>query len=742
MLRETDRTGAQSGQRVGTVRRDRLTRMDRMMVGLLAICACLSILALTLAARSPEQARLALTPLTAVFVVNAGLLVYAGFLTGFRMRARDDRFGARRLHLRLAMLLSLAAAVPAVIVAGALGLTVNRSLDAWLSDRVGTLVENSATAARAFVVDQERDIRQNMRDMAIDLANAYEGFVEEPERFSEYLFAQAAYRNFTAARIVDANGVPIAEVLIDDRAVLDVPLSAQLAEAESGLISLGVSENVGAFTALAQLDRFGSAYLQTMRLLDDPQTLVRLREAEAALADLRNTQANARQLEFAFSAAFVQAALLLIIAAITAGLISARSLTRPIGRLALAADRVSGGDFSQRLPATGAKDEVEDLTHTFNAMTERLSEQRDAIEASRADALARSRYIEAVLTHVSSGVLRLSPEGAVEAANKTALDLLDRTLDEVLGRSMVDLAPEIDAVLTSADDLSSNFDDTVKLTIGDLEREVRVQAAPIVDGAGLVLTLDDMTRLIVSQRQAAWRDVARRIAHEIRNPLTPIQLSAERLQRKYRDKIDPDDDIFDRCVATIVRQVGDIRRMVDAFSAFARMPKPVFEDTEIGAVIEDAVFAKRLNVHDVQVAKTGDADDARVHADTRLLSQAFTNLLNNADDAIARRRSQDNAYAGGEISVHITREGGWIVVDIADDALGFPTTGRDSLLEPYVTTREQGMGLGLAIVGRIIVDHGGDISLLDRTDGRTGARVRVRLPEAKSLLSLNNGEAA
>ena len=721
---------------------DRLRSLDRIMVVLLAICSLLALSALILAARSPDQLRLAPTPLTLLLAVNAAFLLAAALLTAQRMRPRDERFGARRLHLRLALLFSFAAAVPAVIVAGALGVAANRLLDDWLSDRVGTLIENSASAARSFVSDQERDIRQNVRDMAIDLANAYEGFRDEPERFQQYLLAQASYRNFSAARIIDGRGKTLAGVSAPGAPDLPRARVSAQADADAGLIGLDVIEDLGAFSAVSRLDRFGDAYLQVLRVLDDPRTLDRLREAEAALVDLRAARANARQLEAAFSIAFVQAAIVLVLAAVTAGLFAARRVTRPIGRLVTAAERVSAGELSQRVPASGGRDEVEDLTRAFNAMTERLSEQRADIEASRADALARSRYIEAVLAHVSSGVLRLSPEGTVEAANDAALELFSVEVADLNGRELADLAPEIARMLAERSDLTGDIDFTVRLEAGDIERELRVQVAPIVDGAGYVLTLDDMTRLIASQRQAAWRDVARRIAHEIRNPLTPIQLSAERLQRKYRGRITEDADVFDRCVATIVRQVGDIRRMVDAFSAFARMPKPVFENAGIGEVVDDAVFAKRLDADDVRLTRSGDAGDATVHADSRLLSQAVTNLLNNADDAIAARRASDPTYSGGAIDVRLHRDGRWIVLDVIDDALGFPASGRSSLLEPYVTTREQGMGLGLAIVGRIIADHGGDMALLDRDDGVRGARVRVRLPEIMRNEDNSDGEAA
>ncbi len=361
-------------------------------------------------------------------------------------------------------------------------------------------------------------------------------------------------------------------------------------------------------------------------------------------------------------------------------------------------------------------------------MTQDLSQQREALTRAGDEARRRRQFIETVLSEVSAGILAAGADGRITVANRQAVRLLGLPEDPVFASPtpLEDAVPEVGEILA------------VARTVGHAEGEVdisrnretlRLRVRASRTGEGVVLTFDDITRLLSAQRNAAWRDVARRIAHEIKNPLTPIQLSAERIRRKFRRNVEPADlDTFDRCTETIVRQVGDIGRMVDEFSAFARMPAPQVSDQDAAELLREAVFARRVAAPDIDWVMGDPLPEAALRVDGRMLAQALANVLKNAVESV-RARQATHPEPAGRIYVDIQTDASGVAFVIEDNGLGLPEKDRDRLTEPYVTTREKGTGLGLAIVKRILEDHGGDLVLGDAGEGR-GARVVLKLPPA------------
>ena len=405
---------------------------------------------------------------------------------------------------------------------------------------------------------------------------------------------------------------------------------------------------------------------------------------------------------------------------------AANAISGPVSRLVQAAGKVAGGDLSARVDADNDPEEIAVLSHAFNNMTRDLQHQQHALTLASDEAKQRSRFIETVLSEVSAGVLATDGDGNISAANRQAVSLLDLPGDRGHGLSLESVAPELVPIARDAQ-VAGIAEGEVDVSRTKETRRLRVRASRSEEG--LVLTFDDITRLVSAQRNAAWRDVARRIAHEIKNPLTPIQLSAERIRRKFRGGIQPGDlETFDRCTETIVRQVGDIGRMVDEFSSFARMPTPTFAPHDLTDLLREAVFAQRVANPDIDFDLMEPLGAIEVLADGRMIAQALTNVLKNAVEAVSARTSK-RPDPPGLITAEIAQEAEGVTIIIEDNGLGLPAKDRDRLTEPYVTTRDKGTGLGLAIVKRILEDHGGELVLTDARHG-VGARAILTLPSS------------
>jgi two-component system nitrogen regulation sensor histidine kinase NtrY len=703
---------------------------SRLILGVgYGLSAGLTGLAILLAASPPETgplgpaSQLILTVLGFNLILILALTTVVALRFAALLRARQSDAGAR-LHLRFVTLFALAAVAPAVVVALFYGVLVSRGVENWFSERVQTVVQNSATAANSYLDEQKRYIQDHVAGMSQDLNREAPRLRASPIYASNYLAVLASYHAFPAAYLIDKDGRILARAEATDAPAFVSPPPASLKAAdEPDLIDVLAFDSSDLMRAVYKLKNYPDAYLYVVRPLAKG-IIADLRDTESSLASYRDAAQNRQKIQTIFALSYFETALLVLVGAVWLGLWSANAISGPVARLVQAAGRVAGGDLSARVDADRDPEEIAVLSRAFNSMTHDLQMQQAALKRAGDEAEERRQFIEAVLAGVSAGVVGLDGQGKISAANRQAVQLLALPGDHGRGRSLAEVAPEFAQVMEEAERLGE-AELEVDVARARETRRLRVRASR--SEAGLVLTFDDITRLVAAQRNAAWRDVARRIAHEIKNPLTPIQLSAERLRKKFRKNV-PEGELetFDRCTDTIVRQVGDIGSMVDEFSSFARMPAPKFAELDAAELLRAAVFARRVGSPDIDVELEEPTPQVAVLADGRMIAQALTNVLKNAAEAVGARQS-GQPRVKGRIRARLVADGTGVAFEVEDNGVGLPSKDRDRLTEPYVTTREKGTGLGLAIVKRILEDHGGELELADARDGK-GALAILKLP--------------
>ncbi len=664
-------------------------------------------------------------------VVSLGL---AGILTLRVIRVvrawKASATGAR-LHVRFVTLFSLAALGPAVIVAAFLGLTFNQNVEGWFGQRVESTIENAAAVGRAYVDLVSDDLRAEIEPMAADLNVARRGLTDDPGRYGTYLEVQRERRQLLAAYVIDSAGKILARAEAEGAGQYMPPSGAAFTTAAQGDVSVRFDQASDRLLALYRLSAYEDAYVFVARPVE-PGLVAQLRAFDELVDDYRGAQERSGALRAHFALAYFSTALLVLLGAVWVGLSSANRVAEPIARLAGAARRVASGDLKARVSTGVERDEVDALASAFNRMTAQLETQRGDLVAAQEDAETRRRFIEAVLGGVSAGVVGLDRDGRITAANKSAALLLEHGDLHLPGRRLVDVAPEFADLLNQPKPAGETPAQRVDIMREGGSLNLSVRMSPDAQG-GLVLTFDDMTKLISAQRQEAWKDVARRIAHEIKNPLTPIQLSAERLRKKFTGEIRSDPDTFQKCTDTILRQVADIGRMVDEFSSFARMPTPSMGFADMSDIARSTVFGQRLAFSDVRIEVEGVDQAIGLVCDERLIAQALLNLIKNAAESVQARRARDGEPKDGFVILRLRDLEYGVQFEVIDNGLGFPEKDRHRLIEPYVTTRIKGAGLGLAIVARIVEDHGGLIELGDAPEGAgggaTGAVVKFVLPK-------------
>jgi two-component system nitrogen regulation sensor histidine kinase NtrY len=464
-------------------------------------------------------------------------------------------------------------------------------------------------------------------------------------------------------------------------------------------------------------------YLYVARLLD-PRVVQQLRATQESVGEYANLEARRLGIQVAFALMFAVIALIVLLSSAWIGLDFANRLVAPIRRLIGAANAVSTGNLQVRVPIRRSEGDLAQLGETFNTMTQELSTQHDDIVRARDVIDSRRRFTEAVLAGASAGVIGVDADGRITILNRSAERSIARPESEALGRPLTEVAPELAEIFQAARNGNQRLVQrqvTVNRNGQERNFSVRVTSEQAPESEhGYVITIDDVTELVLAQRSSAWADIARRIAHEIKNPLTPIQLSAERLRRKYGKVIVEDAAVFEQCTDTIIRQVDDIKRMVDEFSRFARMPKPVIAGEDVADTVRQVIFLMRVGHPDIDFDVDLPAEAMPARFDRRLISQALTNIVKNATEAIGAVPAA--TLGRGRIAVTARRDGKDVVIDVIDNGIGLPKENRARLLEPYVTTREKGTGLGLAIVGRILEEHGGNLELRDASDRVPGAR--------------------
>lgn len=663
-------------------------------------------------------------------IISAVLIaVLAWEFIGLLRAKRRGRAGAR-LHVRIALLFGVVAVVPAILVAVIASITLDRGLDRWFSDRTRTMLANAVNIAQAYVRDYSFSTRSDLENLANDLSRLKPVFDENRDRFRQILSGQAAVRGIPAAMMVrgDHTLVERAEINIGREFVIPPTLDLRRATAKEPILSLAESGDY--LHAVTPIQGYDDTYLYMVRPVD-PRVLRYLQQTQESVVEYQGFEARRFGVQVAFALMYGVIALILLLSAVWLGLNFSNRLVAPIRRLITAADLVASGNLFVQVPVRRSEGDLASLGESFNSMTQELRSQRDDIIRARDQIDARRRFTEAVLAGVGAGVIGLNPNGQVTILNRSAEHLIGQAEDAVIGKAVEEVVPEIGQLVEQARNGILRVHGTITLTRESRERTINVrvttESSPEAEH-GYVITLDDITELVSAQRTSAWADVARRIAHEIKNPLTPIQLSAERLRRKFGKNVTEDRDVFEQCTDTIIRQVGDIGRMVDEFSSFARMPKPVVESQDLAETVRQAVFLMRVGNPDVAFETDMPQGPMLAQFDRRLVSQALTNLLKNSVEAIGGVTAEQRGQ--GRVLTRLLLSDEFAVIEITDNGAGLPKENRDRLLEPYVTTRDKGTGLGLAIVSKIFEDHGGHIELQDAPpafDGGRGALIRATL---------------
>ena len=689
----------------------------------------------------------ALLSATATFLVLAGLtpiapvhevvveLLLGNVVTGLLLlgiigrevwkvvQARRRGRAGSRLHVQIVGLFAVIAAVPTVLVSVVASTTLDRGLDRFFSTRTRAMIEQSMIVANAYVSEHAEAIRGDLLAMAFDLGRAKSIFDSDRDQFQKIVSAQAAGRNLSAAILLKSDGSTVdkAAVTVDKKVVLPTPdLLAEVNETEPRVALIPEDNHLA---AVVKLRGYDDMYLYGARILD-PRVVAQLRATQESVGEFANLEARRLGIQIAFGLMFAIIALIVLLSSAWIGLDFANRLVAPIRRLIGAANVVSTGNLDIQVPVRRSEGDLARLGETFNKMTQELRTQHEDIVRARDLIDSRRRFTEAVLAGASAGVIGVNADGRISILNRSAERLTGRSEVEVLGLPFAQVAPELAEIFEAARNGNQRLvQRQLAVTRDGQERNysVRVTSEQATEAEhGYVITIDDITELVLAQRSSAWADIARRIAHEIKNPLTPIQLSAERLRRKYSKTISDDPAVFEQCTETIVRQVDDIKRMVDEFSRFARMPKAVLADEDVADTVRQVVFLLRVAHPDIDFDVELEAETMPARFDRRLISQALTNIIKNATEAIGAVPPVE--LGRGRIVVRAQRDGKDVVIDVIDNGIGLPKENRSRLLEPYVTTREKGTGLGLAIVGRILEEHGGRLELRDASEKIAGAR--------------------
>lgn len=713
----------------------RLPRIARSAAfGVIFVSAIILTILGALLSFSPNDAQVS-TAYT-ILQANMALIVAIALYLGYRVRntlfAPEERDSTPLLHRRFVAIFSLAALLPAIII----GVFSASLITQNVSGLFGSDVQENMESAKGVLEDY---VNQELTKLAFDLGTVRQQLQERDfdvrDRISlaAELQIRSRVRDLDAIILLREDGQVLAQALGPRAPTFEVPRPDMLKDIGADKAQFLNNDQTNYLIAIIRLSDDSDTLLYTgRRLRSSSQVLSNIDGIKTALTRLDAFTTNQARMNRIFALTFVETALLLLMAAIWLGLVLANRIIEPLSSLVTAAERVRAGDMSARVNVSGQWGEISDLGSAFNRMTQQLNSQRDALVREHDVSEQRRQFSEAVLSGVRAGVLGLTESGRITLINASAERLLGLSAHAALDRPIADLLPEFGPAFALArENVTNRAEDQIsyETQAGSINLDLRVASYRGAQrDTGWVVTFDDMTRLVAAQRQSAWREVARRIAHEIKNPLTPIQLSAERLSRKYGPLLTEDRDVFDNCTQTIIRQVGSLERMVDAFSAFAQMPQPEFESIDLISVLSDVLFEQGVAFPAIQFKRADHwPETLPVRGDERLLTQALTNIYKNAAEAVLRQVDKKDAKWSGVIETLIQSQGATSLIIIRDNGPGWPMSNIDRLLEPYVTTREGGTGLGLPIVKRIVEDHAGTISLSTRSDNQSGAEVSISL---------------
>ena len=663
------------------------------------------------------------------------LIVLIGRRIAIHRAAKSALAGGGRLHVRLVAVFTLMASIPIVLTVIAASVMFQSGVQLWGSERARSAFEattNLAKEGRGLVADRWAGEARTLVD---DLNRLYPKIPKDSQDFQNWLYLQLYYRAFNEAvvfRVVDGKQV-------ESMYTWEPPAANVFAARVSGQV-LNLLRDEQSYTnfdgnkqwVVTPIDRSKNIFLYVANSVNVGFMNRQNSGADRIVAEFNALQARSRALQLQFNAVLFGVALLIVSIATWIALAVADRLVKPVEQLVTAARRIADGDLAVRVDIPQTGDEISTLGNAFNGMTERLQAQTNALVTANAQAESRRVLIEAVMSGVSAGVISIDAQRKVRLINESAIELLHQGEQELVGHPLIELAPELNELLDTGD-----REAVIQLGTGGDARTLAVKVTS--DEAGRVLTFDDITQQLNDQRRAAWSDVARRIAHEIKNPLTPIQLAAERLKRRYGKKIEPEDGTFAQLTDTIVRQVGDLRRMVDEFSSFARMPKPMFRQESLLDIARQAMFLHEVAHPTVRFEMDAPDPAPGLICDRRQIGQAFTNIVKNAVEAI-EARGEGEALPQGEIvmTIHPDAEGR-LTLTLADNGIGLPVE-RDRIVEPYMTTRSRGTGLGLAIVKKIVEEHFGTIGFTDRPGGGTLVTICFDTDQLAGMASAPEGE--
>ena len=668
-------------------------------------------------------------PEIVIWLLNADLIILLVLVMLIASRLVGVWSGRKRglagshLHVRLVYTFSVLAATPAIIMTIFSAFFFHYGVQTWFSQRVQTAINESQAVASAYLEEHKQVIRADTLAMANDLNRQAALLIGNPAAFEKIMETQSVLRNLSEAIVFDSSGRVLARSGLTFSLEYEEVPSFALQQAEDGEVVIMTGRQDDRVRALAKLGNFIDSYLFVGRMVD-PKVLNHLDQTREAVQDYARLQERYSGLQVVVTMIFVVVGLLMVLGAIWFGLLLARQLVTPISTLITTADRVRAGDLTARVPEQEKLEEFDYLARSFNRMTHQIEEQQGELIAANRQLDRRRRFTETVLAGVSSGVIGVDENGNISLANNSARQLLGSAEENLTGRPVKEIFPELERLIATAHDKPH------RITQGEIpvhrakEGEriflFRIAVELIAEeDKGMIITFDDITELQSAQRKAAWADVARRIAHEIKNPLTPIQLSAERLKRKYLGEIKSDAATFSQCTDTIIKHVEDIGRMVDEFSAFARMPEPVMKMDNLSKLVKDTLFLQKQAHPDIEF-QLHEEDNTALMArlDAQQIRQALTNLLQNAIDSIHMRIERDKKGKSGKvpsgaINLMLGRNPqGEFFISVSDNGLGLPKDENPvHLTEPYVTHKAKGTGLGLAIVKKIMEDHEGELTL-------------------------------
>lgn len=669
--------------------------------------------------------------LVANLVPAIALLMLLGRRVAKRRAAQSAIGSDGQLHVRLVAIFSIVASVPMLLVVIFASLLFQYGVQFWFSDSARSMLQNASDLARGYYEQNLREVGDETVTMSSDLRKELTDSQVNSPRFAEYLLYQVVGRKLSRAAIIELgkDGIARTAATVDpeNRPAAD-KLTPEVVK------RLGQGETIVVQTRNNQIDAVtllypgSKVYLYASRNADS-SSFSNVARAQKVLSDYDLFAAQSRALQLRFNIALFVGSLLLVGIAVYIALAVADWMVRPVNELVTAARRITAGDLSARVTGPKSRDEIGTLAAAFNRMTQRLEAQTGALVAANSQLDERRAFIEAILSGVSAGVLSVDFDGVVQLLNSSAAAILVEEGDDPVGRPLLKVSAELAEFIASEESAG-----IVQVRAhGDL-RTLAVKRSQ--DASRHILTFDDITQQLSDQRRAAWSDVARRIAHEIKNPLTPIQLAAERLQRRYAEEVTSDKATFTRLTGTIVRQVGDLRRIVDEFSSFARMPKPVFRREAVGDIARHALFLHEVAHPDIRFEYEADLADLDLVCDRRQLGQALTNIVKNAVESIEQKPVSEDGGPHGHVRMALGQSGDDIIITVRDDGIGLPPE-RDRILEPYMTTRTKGTGLGLAIVKKIVEEHLGEIRFDDAQGG--GACVTLRFA-AGALEKMEEGQ--